>query len=280
MKIIEYQNIVSEVAKLCIEANYNLGDDIEAALKEASYKEVSGYGVSVLEKLVENSRIAREKKIAICQDTGMTVVFISIGQEVYIAGGSLRNAINEGVARGYEEGYLRKSVVGDPFIRTNTGDNTPAIIHFDIVEGDKLKICVAPKGFGSENMSAVRMLMPSDGIEGFKEFILETVEKAGPNPCPPVIVGAAAGGTMEMAAILSKKALLRKVGVKSHIPYISNMENELLERINKTGTGPAGFGGVITALSVNIEVYPTHIAGLPAAVNIGCHATRHSEIEL
>jgi fumarate hydratase subunit alpha len=218
--------------------------------------------------------------MAICQDTGMAVVFVDIGQEVHITGGSLEDAINNGVKNGYKNGFLRKSVVSDPIERINTGDNTPAIIHYNVVSGDSLKIAMAPKGFGSENMSALKMLKPSDGIEGVKRFILDTVSNAGPNPCPPIIVGIGMGGTMEKCAFLAKKALLRPINIKSSIKYIKELEDELLASINRLGIGPGGLGGETTALSVNIETFPTHIAGLPVAVNISCHATRHAEIEL
>jgi fumarate hydratase subunit alpha len=230
-----------------------------------------------LDKLLLNATLASKKKVAICQDTGMAVVFVTIGQDVHISGGGLSDAINEGVRRGYNEGFLRKSVVSDPIERVNTGDNTPAVIHYEIVPGDSMKIELAPKGFGSENMSALKMLKPSDGIEGVKSFILETVDKAGPNPCPPIVVGVGIGGTMEKATLLAKKALLRPINKRSDIEYVKHLEVEMLQRINELGIGPAGLGGIITALGVNVETYPTHIAGLPVAVNISCHVTRHAE---
>lgn len=280
MRDIDVGLITEAVRKLCMDANYHLNDDVLSAMEEGLDKEVSETGKSIISQLIENASIARENNMAICQDTGMTVVFVEIGQEVHITGGLLSEAINEGVRRGYRDGYLRKSVVRDPIHRINTGDNTPAVIHYDVVEGDRLKLIVAPKGFGSENMSAIKMLKPSDGIEGVKEFIVDTVEKAGPNPCPPIVVGVGIGGTMEKAAVLSKKALLRPLNKRSGIDYVRDLETELLENINDLGIGPAGLGGKLTALAVNIEVFPTHIAGLPVAVNISCHATRHAEVEL
>lgn len=280
MKEIEASKITDTVEMLCISANYNLNSDILEALEKGAENEVSDTGKSILSQLVDNAKKAAADGMAICQDTGMAVVFVEIGQEVHVTGGSITNAINEGVRRGYEKGFLRKSVVADPLERVNTGDNTPAVIHFDITEGDKLKIVVAPKGFGSENMSGLRMLKPSDGVEGVKNFIIETVEKAGPNPCPPIIVGVGIGGTMEKAALTAKKALLRPVDQRSTNEYICRLENEMLERVNKTGIGPAGLGGRLTALAVNIDVFPTHIAGLPVAVNMSCHVTRHAEAVL
>jgi len=280
MKDIEVNTIIEAVRKLCMDANYYLNNDIKKAMETALAAEQSPIGTEVLEKLLLNAELAARKKAAICQDTGMAVVFVTMGQEVHIAGGALSDAINEGVRRGYKEGYLRKSVVGDPIERMNTGDNTPAVIHYDIVPGDALKIELAPKGFGSENMSALRMLKPSDGIEGVKSFILETVDKAGPNPCPPIVVGVGIGGTMEKATLLAKRALLRPVDKSSGIGYVRELEAEMLEKINELGIGPAGLGGTNTALAVNIETYPTHIAGLPVAVNINCHVTRHAEIVL
>jgi fumarate hydratase subunit alpha len=280
MKVIDTGTVVRTVEKLCMDANYYLNEDITNALRNGYNAEESDVGREVIGRLLENADIARKERMAVCQDTGMAVVFIDIGQDVHIAGGSLTNAVNEGVRRGYKKGYLRSSVVGDPVARVNTGDNTPAIIHYDIIEGDRLTIAVAPKGFGSENVSAVKMLKPSDGIEGIKEFIIDTVDRAGPNPCPPIVVGVGIGGTMEKAALMAKKALLRPVGVRSDIGYVSGLEEELLEKINRLGIGPAGLGGRITALGVSIEVFPTHIAGLPVAVNISCHATRHAEATL
>jgi len=263
-----------------MEANYCLNPDIRNALRQAYMNEESEVGKDILDKLIENAELANENNMAICQDTGMVVAFVEVGQDAYITGGSLTEAINEGVRRGYRRGYLRKSVVDDPIIRENTGDNTPAIIHYDIVQGDKIKITIAPKGFGSENMSALKMLKPSDGIEGVKDFVIETVHNAGPNPCPPIVVGVGIGGTMEKAAYLAKKALLRPIDKRSKIKYVKELENELLQKINNLGIGPGGLGGRITALAVNIETFATHIAGLPVAVNINCHATRHAEAEL
>ena len=277
---IRVQEITEAVEKLCVKANYYLNDDIMNALKKGAASEESDTGRLILEQLVENAETAAREQMAICQDTGMAVVFLELGQDVHITGGNLADAVNEGVRRGYEKGYLRKSVVRDPLERKNTGDNTPAVIHYDIVDGDGLKITVVPKGFGSENMSAVRMLKPSDGVGGVKSFIEETVEKAGPNPCPPVIVGVGIGGTMEKAAILAKKALLRPVDRRNADEKLRRLEEEMLERVNRLGIGPAGLGGRMTAIAVNIETYPTHIAGLPVAVNMSCHVTRHAEIVL
>jgi len=280
MRTIHTDKITEVVEELCKNANYYLNDDILDSIKKALQTEESETGRDILDKLIENANIAKEKGVAICQDTGMAVVFVDIGQDVHITGGSITDAINEGVRRGYDKGYLRKSVVKDPIERINTKDNTPAVIHYNIVEGDKLKITVAPKGFGSENMSALKMLKPADGIEGVKKFVIDTVDNAGPNPCPPIVVGVGIGGTMEKAALLAKKALLRPINQRSDIEYVRELENQLLTEINKLGIGPAGLGGRTTALAVNVEVYPTHIAGLPVAVNINCHVTRHAEIEL
>ncbi len=280
MRELDVSVIVQSVEKLCIDANYYLNRDIVEALEQSLKTEESETGRAILQELIGNADMAARKRMAVCQDTGMTVVFIELGQELHITGGDLTQAINEGVRRGYRNGYLRKSVVGDPFERVNTGDNTPAIIHYDIVPGDRLKLVVAPKGFGSENMSAIRMLKPSDGVEGMKSFILEVVDSAGPNPCPPVIVGVGAGGTMEKAAILAKKALLRPVGERNENTFISELEEEMLHKVNMLGIGPAGLGGRTTALAVNIETWATHIAGLPVAVNMSCHATRHAEVVL
>ena len=272
--------ITEAVRNLCIEANYYLGDDIKEALEISKKKETWKLAEDVLDKIIINSEIACKDEMPICQDTGMACVFIEIGQDVHLVGGKLEDAINEGVRRGYEEGYLRKSVVGDPIERINTKDNTPAIIYYDIVEGDKVKITLAPKGFGSENMSKIGMLKPSDGIEGVKKFILETVKAAGPNPCPPMVIGVGIGGTFDKAAYLAKKALIRPIDIRNKNGFYKELEEELLEKVNKFGIGPQGFGGRTTALGLNIEVYPTHIAGLPVAVNINCHATRHKEIIL
>lgn len=280
MREISVNDIINAVAKLCIDANCNLNDDVYCALQNAKETEKSEIGREILCQLTDNADIARNENVPICQDTGMAVVFIEIGQEVHITGGLLTDAINAGVRKGYEEGYLRKSVVKDPFIRENTKDNTPAVIHYDVVEGDKLKIIVAPKGFGSENMSKIYMLKPSAGIEGAKDAIVQAVDEAGPNPCPPMIVGVGVGGNFEMAALLAKKALLRPLGSHSDKPHLKAMEEELLERMNNLGIGPQGLGGTTTVLGVNVESYPTHIAGMPVAVNISCHVTRHAEVVL
>ena len=280
MKEIHVSEIIDAVEKLCIDANYYLKEDIYKALTAALNAEKSENGRMVLENIIKNARIAAEEKMPICQDTGMAVIFLQVGQEVRITGGSLYDAVQEGVRRGYKNGYLRCSVVKNPLKRENTGDNTPAVIHTEIVDGSGLKIIVAPKGFGSENMSAVAMLKPSDGIEGVVKFVVKTVSDAGANPCPPVIVGVGIGGTMEKAALLAKKALLRPLDLRSADPDIAELEKNLLAQINKLGIGPAGIGGTTTALAVNIETYPTHIAGLPVAVNIGCHATRHASVIL
>ncbi|MCQ4726661.1 fumarate hydratase [Anaerotignum faecicola] len=276
MKEIETTAITEAVKKMCIDSNCFLNGDILNALEESHKSEISPIGREMLSQIIENAGIARRGHMPICQDTGLAVVFIEIGQDVHITGGSLKEAVNEGVRRGYSEGYLRKSVVSDPFIRVNTKDNTPAIIHYNIVEGDSLKIEIAPKGAGSENMSRIYMLKPSDGIEGAKKAILETVEAAGPNPCPPMVIGVGCGGNFELAAMLAKKALLRPVGSHNPLSHIRDMEIELLEKINKTGIGPQGLGGITTALGVNIETYATHIACMPIAVNISCHVTRHA----
>lgn len=280
MKNIDFETIAETVKSMCIEANHFLTEDMKEALKDARVSEKSPLGVEILKKLEENLSIAGEDMIPICQDTGMAVFFVELGQEVHIEGGSLTEAINEGVRRGYVEGYLRKSVVDDPLIRNNTKDNTPAIIHYDVVEGDKLKLTIAPKGFGSENMSRVFMLKPADGIEGVKEAILTAVKDAGPNACPPMVVGVGIGGTFEKCAILAKKALTRSVNEHSQIPYVKDLEIEMLQKINKLGIGPGGLGGTNTALAVNINTFPTHIAGLPVAVNICCHVNRHCVKEL
>ncbi len=276
MRTINVSEITETLKEMCIEANHFLTPDMENALKDACESEKSPLGKQVLCQLQDNLRIAGEDMIPICQDTGMAVIFMEIGQDVHFEGGNLTDAINEGVRRGYVDGYLRKSVVGDPLIRENTKDNTPAIIHYDIIPGDQVKITVAPKGFGSENMSRVFMLKPADGIEGVKEAILTAVKDAGPNACPPMVVGVGIGGTFEKCAILAKKALTRPVNEHSEIPYVKDLEEELLATIQKTGIGPGGLGGTTTALAVNINTYPTHIAGLPVAVNICCHVNRHS----
>lgn len=275
MRIIHVDEIVENVKEMCIEANYYLGSDMREALVKAGNGEKSPLGVQILHQLEENLEIAAKDRIPICQDTGMAVVFIEMGQEVHIEGGLLGDAINEGVRRGYQEGYLRKSVVGDPIARENTKDNTPAVIYYDITAGNSLKITVAPKGFGSENMSRIFMLKPAEGIEGVKSAVLTAVREAGPNACPPMVVGVGIGGTFEKCALMAKKALTRPVSQRSGIPYIQELEEELLEKINQSGIGPGGLGGSTTALAVNVNTYPTHIAGLPVAVNICCHVNRH-----
>lgn len=276
MRTINVEEITKNIKEMCIEANHFLSDDMDKALKNATETEKSPLGKQILNQLQENLKIAGEDMIPICQDTGMAVVFLEIGQDVHFEGGLLEDAVNEGIRQGYVEGYLRKSVVNDPIIRENTKDNTPGIIHYKIVEGDKVKIKVAPKGFGSENMSRVFMLKPADGIEGVKEAVLTAVRDAGPNACPPMVVGVGVGGTFEKCAIMAKEALTREVGVHSEIPYVAEMEKELLERINKSGIGPGGLGGTTTALAVNVNTYPTHIAGLPVGVNMCCHVNRHA----
>ena len=275
MREINTEEIIENVKEMCIEANHYLSPDMLKVLKEAEMNEKSPLGCQILEQLDENLKIAAEDMIPICQDTGMAVVFIEIGQDVHIVGDNLEDAINEGVRRGYVEGFLRKSVVSDPIIRENTKDNTPAVIHYSIVPGDQIKITLAPKGFGSENMSRVFMLKPADGKEGVKDAVLTAVKDAGPNACPPMVVGVGVGGTFEKCALLAKKALARPADSSSDIPYVKEMEEELLEKINKLGIGPGGLGGTQTALAVNVETYPTHIAGLPVAINICCHVNRH-----
>jgi fumarate hydratase subunit alpha len=280
MREINVELVRDAVRKLSIEANYFLGADIKEALEKAKNEETWKLAEEVLDKIIINSEIACNEEMPMCQDTGMACIFVEIGQDVHLIGGSLEDAINEGVRRGYEEGFLRKSVVGDPIRRVNTKDNTPAIIYYDITEGDKIKITLAPKGFGSENMSKIGMLKPSDGLEGVKKFIIDTVKAAGPNPCPPMIIGVGIGGTFDKAAYLAKKALLRPINIRNKDNFYEDLENELLIKINELGIGPQGFGGRTTALGLNIETYPTHIAGLPVAVNINCHATRHKEVVL
>ena len=275
MRTINLSDVTANIKEMCIEANHYLTPDMDEALKKAVDTEKSSLGKQILNQLQDNLTIAGEDMIPICQDTGMAVVFLEIGQDVHFEGGSLEEAIHEGVRQGYVEGFLRKSVVKDPLIRENTKDNTPAIIHYSIVSGDQVKITVAPKGFGSENMSRVFMLKPADGIEGVKNAILTAVKDAGPNACPPMVVGVGIGGTFEKCALMAKQALTRPVNEHSTIPYVKEMEEELLERINKTGIGPGGLGGTTTALAVNINTYATHIAGLPVAVNICCHVNRH-----
>lgn len=275
MREINVSKITETVKEMCISANLYLAEDMECALRKAAKEEDGQLGKQILNQLMDNLEIAREDDIPICQDTGMAVFFVNVGQEVHIEGGSLTEAINEGVRQGYTEGYLRKSVVGDPLLRVNTGDNTPAIIHYDIVEGDSLEITIAPKGFGSENMSRVFMLKPADGVEGVKAAVIQAVKDAGPNSCPPVVVGVGIGGDFELSAKLAKKALTRKAGSHSPFPHIAKLEDELLDEINKTGIGPGGLGGKTTALALNIETYATHIAGLPVAINMCCHVNRH-----
>ena len=275
MRDVNVSEITKNIKEMCIEANHFLSEDMKKVFKNAVDSEESPLGKQVLNQLNENLSIAASDMIPICQDTGMAVIFINVGQEVHFTGGDITDAINEGVREGYVEGYLRKSVVSDPLIRENTKDNTPAVIHYSIVPGDKVEITVAPKGFGSENMSRVFMLKPADGIEGVKNAILTAVKDAGPNACPPMVVGVGIGGTFEKCAILAKKALTRNLEEKSDIEYVRNLESEMLEKINKLRIGPGGLGGTQTALAVNIETYPTHIAGLPVAVNICCHVNRH-----
>ena len=276
MRTVNTETIIENIKEMCIEATHFLSDDMKQVFENAVESEESQLGKQVLTQLKENLEIAGNDMIPICQDTGMAVIFIKVGQEVHIEGGSLTEAINEGVRRGYVDGFLRKSVVADPILRENTKDNTPAVIHYEIVEGDKIDITVSPKGFGSENMSRVFMLKPADGIEGVKDAILTAVRDAGPNACPPMVVGVGIGGTFEKCAILAKKALTRNVLEHSKIQYVKELEEEMLEKINCLGIGPGGLGGTNTALAVNIETYPTHIAGLPVAVNICCHVNRHA----
>lgn len=276
MRELNVDIITQNIKEMCIEANHFLTDDMKNVFKNAVDTEKSPLGKKVLNQLNENLDIAGNDMIPICQDTGMAVIFINVGQEVHFTNGNITDAINEGVRQGYVDGYLRKSVVSDPIIRENTKDNTPAVIHYNIVEGDKVDITVAPKGFGSENMSRVFMLKPADGIEGVKEAILTAVKDAGPNACPPMVVGVGIGGTFEQCALLAKKALTRNVEEPSPVPYVNELEKEMLEKINKLGIGPGGLGGTQTALAINIETYPTHIAGLPVAVNMCCHVNRHA----
>ncbi|MCD6165668.1 fumarate hydratase [candidate division KSB1 bacterium] len=275
MREIHVDKIVATVKKLCMEANYYLGDDVVQALQQALKTEESPLGRSILAQLIENQQIARSEQIPICQDTGFAVLFVNLGQEVRITGGNLIDAINEGVRQGYIEGYLRKSIVRDPLNRVNTGDNTPAVVHLEMSPGDRLSITIAPKGGGSENMSEVRVLKPADGVEGVKQFVIDLVRRSGGNPCPPIIVGVGIGGTFEKCAELAKRALLRELGSQHPDPFYANLEKELLSEINKLGIGPQGLGGSTTALAVFIEPYPCHIASLPVAVNIQCHAARH-----
>ena len=276
IRTVQTEIITETIKKMCIEANYSLSSDMVKAMRKAEEKEESVLGKQILAQLQDNLEIAASDMIPICQDTGMAVVFLEVGQDVHFEGGSFEDAVNEGVRRGYTEGFLRKSVVGDPILRENTKDNTPAVIHTRIVEGDRVQITVAPKGFGSENMSRVFMLKPAEGLEGVKNAILTAVKDAGPNACPPLVVGVGIGGTFEKCALMAKKALTREVGKHSDIPYVRKLEEEMLEKINCLGIGPGGLGGTVTALAVNVNTYPTHIAGLPVAVNICCHVNRHT----
>lgn len=280
MRIINSQDITDKIKELCIDANYYLPQDIRDAIDQAILNEEAPTGKDVLCKIRDNYNAAEENKMAICQDTGMAVFFVEIGNEVYIEGDTITDAINKGVRLGYEEGYLRKSIVCDPINRVNTGDNTPAVIHYDFVYGDKITVTIAPKGFGSENMSAIKMFSPSAGAEGIKQFVIDTVDSAGSNPCPPIVVGVGIGGNFETCALLAKKALTRDISHRNPDPYYALMEEELLSDINKLGIGPQGFGGTTTALALNIETAPTHIAGMPCAVNISCHVTRHKTITI
>ncbi len=275
MRELNVEKITQAVKEMCIEANHFLSPDMNEAIKDSMKKEESEIGKKILSQLEENLKIAKEDMIPICQDTGMAVVFLKIGQDVHFVGGNITDAVNEGVKEGYTEGFLRKSVVKDPIIRENTKDNTPAVIHYEMVEGENVEITVAPKGFGSENMSKIYMLKPAEGIEGVKAAVLSAVKDAGPNACPPMVLGVGIGGTFEKCALLAKKALLRPIGKHSEIAYVKDLEEELLEKINNLGIGPGGLGGKVTALSVSVETYPTHIAGMPVAVNICCHVNRH-----
>ena len=279
MREISAEKITEVVRRLCISANNHLPQDVKDCIEQSYAQETWGQAREILERIMENYQIADREDCPVCQDTGVACVFVTLGQEVHIQG-DLNEAIHEGVRQGYAQGYLRKSVVRDPLDRVNTGDNTPAMIYFDIVPGDICEITVAPKGFGSENMSQIKMLKPSDGEQGVKDFIVKVIEEAGPNPCPPIVVGVGIGGTFDKAAFLAKKALMRHAGQPNPVPYYAALEQELLEKINALGIGPQGFGGDITALAVNIETYPTHIAGLPMAVNVGCHVTRHKTVVL
>lgn len=275
MRELNVEKITQAVKEMCIEANHFLSPDMNEAIKDSMKNEESEIGKKILSQLEENLKIAKEDMIPICQDTGMAVVFLKIGQDIHLVGGNITDAVNEGVKEGYTEGFLRKSVVKDPIIRENTKDNTPAVIHYEMVEGENVEITVAPKGFGSENMSKIYMLKPAEGIEGVKAAVLSAVKDAGPNACPPMVLGVGIGGTFEKCALLAKKALLRPIGKHSEISYVKDLEEELLEKINNLGIGPGGLGGKVTALSVSVETYPTHIAGMPVAVNICCHVNRH-----
>ena len=280
MRVINSSEITDAVRDMCISANCHINPDIKSALEKGVETEGSEVSRGVLRNLLQNAEIADRKEVPICQDTGMAVFFIEIGKEVFVEGDTITDAVNKGVSKGYTEGYLRKSVVADPLDRINTKDNTPAVIYYDFVEGDKIKITFAPKGFGSENKGGLKMLNPSDGVDGIIDFVIETVRKAGANPCPPMVIGVGIGGTMDKASVLSKKALTRDITVRNEKPYYAELEKKLLEKVNMLGIGPQGMGGTTTALAVNIETYPTHIAGLPVAVNINCHATRHSVREI
>lgn len=280
MRELNVQEITAEVKKLCMTANYDLGEDVYNCLKESRKTETTEVGKNVLNMIIENAEIAKGEQVPICQDTGFAVLFVELGQEVHLNGGSLNEAIHEGVRQGYTDGYLRKSIVEDPLRRVNTKDNTPAVIHVDMVSGDKVKITIAPKGGGSENMSEVKMMKPADGEDGVKDFVIDRVTRSGANPCPPIVVGVGIGGTFEKSAMLAKKALLREIGERNPDSYYADMECELLERINRIGVGPQGLGGKTTALEVFIEAHPCHIASLPVAVNINCHAARHKSVTL
>jgi fumarate hydratase subunit alpha len=280
LRIIQYADIVATIKELCLDANCNLPQDVWDALVRAQKDEASPLGQNVLDTILANAQIAKEKQMPLCQDTGMVVVFAEVGQDVHIQGGLLSDAVDEGVRQAYQDGYFRKSVVGDPLERVNTKDNTPAVLHVSLVAGDELRLIVAPKGFGSENMSALKMLKPAEGIQGIKDFVVKAVSEAGGNPCPPIIIGVGIGGTMEKAALLAKRAVLRPVGSTHPKPHVAKLEEELLELVNKTGVGPQGFGGTQTALALFVDTYPTHIAGLPVAVNINCHVARHVEAVL
>ena len=276
MRVIQSDLITSEIKRICINANCILSDDMKKAIENSREKETSPTGKDVIDKIIENYKIAQKKNVPICQDTGMAVFFVEIGKDVFVEGKSITESINEGVRQGYEEGYLRKSIVKDPIFRENTKDNTPSVIHYSFTDGDKIKITFIPKGFGSENMSAIKMFAPSDGVEAIKRFVIQTVENAGSNPCPPIVVGVGIGGDFESSAILAKKAIAKEEPNENE--YYRELEKELLTLINKLGIGPAGYGGNVTCLKVNIETAPTHIAGLPCAVNISCHASRHTSI--
>ena len=276
MRTINSEEITKKVRAMCIEATCHITPDVKAAFENSLKTEKSEVSKGIIENLLKNAEIADRKEVPICQDTGMAVFFVEVGNEVIVEGDTITEAINKGVSQGYTDGYLRKSVVADPLNRVNTKDNTPAIIHYDFVKGDKIKITFAPKGFGSENKSGLKMLNPSDGLDGVVDFVVETVRKAGPNPCPPMVIGVGIGGTMDKCAVLAKKALTREVGSSNENPFYADLEKKLLEKVNKLGIGPQGMGGTTTALGLNIEVFPTHIAGLPVAVNVNCHATRHA----